>query len=273
MKKSQLSINSISTRHANLEEALAAYSAAGFTRVEYYLGHVKEYLATGKTVADVCRLQDQYKLQCVGGFETVVETFSPAEQRAKNHALHVENARLLGELGATGMVVGNDGPAEPVADVLGEMAQTYAALGKQIRGTGVTFLIEFNWSPVVKSLRTAVEIAQRSRAKNVGVVFDPAHYHCTPTKFEMLTAQSVPFIKHVHLNDMADKPGELSNCNSDRVLPGKGCLDLKRMLGTLQKYGYRGEYSIEMFNDDLWAMPAAKAAKLMYKSLLPYCRG
>lgn len=271
MKKSQLAINSVSTKHADLEEALAAYSVAGFTRVEFCIPHVKQYLAAGKTLTDVRRLLDQHKLQCIGGFEAQVQCFTPAEERAKNHELLINNAMLLAELGGTGMVVGIDGPKEPVADVLGEMANVFAALGKQISATGVTFFIEFNWSPVVKSLRTAVEVARRSRVNNVAVVFDPAHYHCTPTKFEMINAESVPFIRHIHLDDMADKPGELSNCNSDRVLPGKGCLDLPTMLGALRKHGYQGEYSIEMFNAELWAMPAAKAAKLMYDSTLPYC--
>jgi len=270
MKETELAINSVSTRHADLEEALTAYNAAGFTRVEFCIPHVKQYLAKGKTVADVRRLLDQYKLKCIGGFETHVECF--AAQPAANHELTINNAKLLAELGATGMVIGLDGPAAPVADVLGEIAKVLGNLGKQISGTGVTFLIEFNWSPVVKSLRTAVEISRRSRVDNVAVVFDPAHYHCTPTKFEMINAESVPFIRHIHLDDMRDKPGELSNCNSDRVLPGQGCLDLKAMLAALVKHGYRGEYSIEMFNDELWAMSAKQAAKLMYQSLLPYCR-
>jgi 4-hydroxyphenylpyruvate dioxygenase len=123
----------------------------------------------------------------------------------------------------------------------------------------------------VKSLRTAAEIARRSRARNVGVVFDPAHYHCTPTKFDQLTPENVATIRHVHVDDMADKPAELSNCNSDRVLPGRGCLDLKAILRRLEKFGYGGYYSIEMFSEKLWAMPARKAARLMYDSLIPYC--
>jgi 4-hydroxyphenylpyruvate dioxygenase len=107
---------------------------------------------------------------------------------------------------------------------------------------------------------------------NVGVLFDPAHYHCTPTKFDQLTPENVATIRHVHVDDMSDKPGELSNCNSDRALPGKGCLDLKSIFGQLEKYGYKGYFSIEMFSEKLWAMPARKASKIMYDSLLPFVK-
>ena len=269
MKRSQLAINSISTSGADLEERLAAYRDAGFPSVEFYLPHLKEYLAKGRTVADAARLLDQHKLRCIGGFQTVVACFG---DRKANDAV-VENARLLGELGATALVVGTDGPADLKAekDPVGTIAAVFGELGKRIEGTGVQLCIEFNWSPVVKSLRTAVEVAKRSGAANVGVLFDPAHYHCTPTKFEMITAESVAFIRHVHVDDMRDKPAELSHCNADRELPGKGHLDLKRLFGAIEAHGYRGHFSIEMFSEELRQMPPAKAARLMFESLLPLC--
>jgi sugar phosphate isomerase/epimerase len=152
-----------------------------------------------------------------------------------------------------------------IAETLGEVAD-------RVKGTGVTLCLEFNWSPVVKSLRTAAEIARRAGRENIGVLFDPAHYHCTPTKFDQLSAANASWVRHVHVDDMSDKPGELSNCNSDRVLPGRGCLDLPALFGALEQHGYAGYFSIEMFSDELWEMPAEKAAQILYASLLPLCQ-
>ncbi len=70
---------------------------------------------------------------------------------------------------------------------------------------------------------------------------------------------------------MADKPGELCNCNADRVLPGRGCLDLRAIFGRLEDYGYRGYFSIEMFDEALWSMQAEASAKRMYDSLQYLC--
>ena len=271
MKISQLAINSVSTRHENLEEALAAYAKAGFRNVEFQLGHVKEFLNRGHSVEKARRLLETHDLTCIGGFECALEAFSPPEQRAENHERLRRNAELLAELGATTMIVGTDGPLAPMAKPLEELAGAFCDVEQSISDTGITLCLEFNWSPLVKSLRTAVEVARLCGSPQVGVLFDPAHYHCTPSKFDQINAQSVPFIKHVHVNDMVDKPGELSNCNSDRVLPGAGCLDLKTLFGALEKQGYNGYFSIEMFNEDLWAMPAQRAAQLMFDSLLPLC--
>ena len=273
MKRHQLAINSVSTSGDSLEERLDAYGEAGFTNVEFQLGHVKSYLAQGNSAGDARRLLDARGLRCIGGFECGLEAFSPEEQRTKNHALLVENARLIAELGGTNLVLGTDGPAggNAVPDPLGALADAFAEVAEKIADTGVGLCIEFNWSPLVKSLRTAAEVARRSGARNVGVLFDPAHYHCTPSKFEQITAESVALIRHVHVDDMNDKPGELSNCNSDRALPGDGCLDLRALFGQIERHGYTGYFSIEMFSDALWALPPREAARQMYESLLPLC--
>lgn len=258
-----------------LEECLVAYHQAGFKNVEIPLSHIRDYLAQGHTVSDVRRLLGMYNLQCIGGFECEVKCFSPVRQRTENHARIVENARLLSEIGGTNLVVGTDGPKNPAAckDPLAHIARTFVELAGKIKGIGVTLCIEFNWSPIVKSLRTTCEIARHSRMDNVGVLFDPAHYHCTPTKFDQINVENVASIKHIHIDDMQDKPGELSDCNADRVLPGNGCLDLRAIFRQIEKCGYRGYFSIEIFNEKLWAMPVHKAAKLMYESMLKFLDG
>ncbi len=256
-----------------MEEALDAYAAAGFRNVEFQLAPVKEWLAAGRDVTDWKRLLDERELRCIGGFEAGVLCFAePAAMRA-NHELHIQNARLLHELGGGVMVVGTDGPEQPYLTALDVMAPTFGGLGARLAAAapGVEIAIEFNWSPIVKSLATAAEIARRSQSANIGVLFDPAHYHCTPSKFEHLTPANIALIAHVHVDDMRDKPGELSNCNSDRVLPGEGILNLRSLFGQMEKHGYDGYFSIEMFSDELWALPANQAARKMYDSLLPLC--
>lgn len=273
MKRNQLAINSVSTESPGLASSLAAYQAAGFQQVEFVLSHLRDYLADGHAPEDARRLIERHDLACIGGFDGTLLCFADADEQRENHDRVVDNAVLLSKLGGTKLVVGSDGPPDPEAceDPMGRMAGVFGQVAARIRHTGVTLCLEFNWSPLVKSLRTAAEIAARSGAPNVGVLFDPAHYHCTPTKFDQINATTVPYIRHVHVNDMRDKPGELSNCNDDRVLPGAGCLDLTALFGALEAHGYRGFFSIEMFSRELWAMPAAEAAKRMYESMLPYC--
>ena len=273
MKADQLAINSVSMRPSDLESILPACEAAGFTHIEFTLKHIYDYLDAGHTLQDVAALLKQHQLHCIGGFETAIACFADAEERERSHARILANCQLLGELGGTALVLGTDGPEGDCDDPVGDIAAAFGELGERVRPTGVKLCLEFNWSPIVKSVRTAVDVARRSGSDSVGVLFDPAHYHCTPSKLEMLNADSVPFSAHVHVDDMQDKPGELCHCNSDRALPGEGCLDLPQIFGRLEEHGYDGYFSIEMFDAELCAMPPAEAAQRMYDSLQYLCAG
>lgn len=272
MDTAQLAINSISTRHKDLEEALEAYSNAGFRNVEFFLPLVKDWISRGQSAAEARQLLSARDLRSIGGFETHVDCFGDGETRRANHQVHLSNASLVHELGGGTLVVGTDGPPEPSVEALDTVAETLRDLVRDMEGLDVNIALEFNWSPLVKSLRSAVAVAEKVDHPRVGVLFDPAHYFTTTTKFEDLDESTVRWIKHVHLNDMRDKPGELSDSNADRVLPGKGVLDLSSIISALEEHGYEGFFSIEMFNEDLWELPAAETARLSYESLVPLCR-
>lgn len=270
MKTDQIAINSISTRHPDLEAALSAYAGAGFRLVEFHLPLVKTWLALGHSVSDVKALLDHHQLKCIGGFEAGVTCFASQPERQKNFQLHIENAQLVGELGGGTIVVGTDGDERNDLDTLRAIGRTLASLAEELH-PDVGLAVEFNWSPVVKSLRSAKIVVDEADHERVGILFDPAHFHCTPSKLDDLTADVVAKIAHVHVDDMADKPGDRSDCNADRVLPGKGVLDLKAILGRIEAHGYGGAFSIEMFNDALWKLPADDAAQQMYAAMKRLC--
>jgi len=98
MKRSQLAINSVSTRQQSLEEALQAYADAGFRRVEFVLPLVKDWIAQGRTAADARRLVESYGLQSIGGFQAALVCFGTDDECRANHELQLENARLIHDL-------------------------------------------------------------------------------------------------------------------------------------------------------------------------------
>jgi sugar phosphate isomerase/epimerase len=272
MQRDQIAINSISTTQKDLPEAIEAYAAAGFRLVEFHIPLVKRWIE-GRSVADARGLLERNGVRCIGGFETTVTCFGDDAAKRDNHTLHVENSRLLAALGGgreQTIVVGTDGPPQPDVEALKVIGRTLLELADRL-DPSVGLAVEFNWSPVVKSLRSAAAVTEAADHPRVGILFDPAHYHCTSSKFEDLTPAVVRRVRHVHVDDMRDKPGELSNCNADRVLPGEGTLDLRRLLSRLEEHGYRGAFSIEMFNEELWKLPAVEAAKRCYEAMEKLC--
>ena len=272
MNINRLGLNTVSLKFTNLEEVAAGCAAAGFRTIECPLDQIRGELKKGLTPAQARAIVEGHQLRVTGGFnQNLIGLGTPAEI-ATSHDQHVQNAELIAALGGTTMVVGTDyinWPGEKdVPDVMGKMAASARAVADRIRPLGVTLAIEFNWGRV-KTLLATVEIAQRSGAANVGVLFDPAHFHSTPTKTEHITADTIGWIKHVHVDNMPATPAETTDCNTARVLPGdpRGCYDLVELFGRFERLGYRGNYAIEMFNAELWALPPAEAAKRMFDAM------
>lgn len=279
MKPAQLAINAISTsREAPLPETLAAYAAAGFAHVEFNIARLRAFLHQGHSVADIARLLHDSGLGCIGGFETALNPFAhSASDRAARSDRHRQNAELLASLTRSDsrvtMVVGVEGPASGSAGGLDALTRT-AETARDLVETfppNVALAIEFNWGPVVRSIKAAHHTVRLAGHPRIGILFDPAHYHCTACKLADLTPAVCATILHVHVNDMPDKPQDYSHCNDDRVLPGQGHLDLPEIFSTLESNGYTGLFSIEMFSQELWQMPPAKAAQRMYAAMAALC--
>lgn len=264
-------MNSQCTFHWNLEEALDAYAAAEFRNVEPHLNLVKDWLDDGHTVDETRGLFASRDLAVVASSQLEVACFGSPDARISNLKANAANVELIRELGADKMIVGTDGPEQNSVEALDAVAHAMRNLAEFTEDLGVDIVIEFNWSPLVKSLQSAVRVAEKADHPHVGVLFDTAHYHVTPTKLSDINESSVRFIKHVHLNDMPDTPADLTHRDDDRVLPGEGILDLTGIIGTLERNGYEGFFSIEMFSADLWQLPAKEAARRCYESLLPLC--
>ena len=269
MNIQRLGLNTVSLKFTNLEEVAGACAAAGFKTIETPLDQIRGELKKGMTVEQARKIINGHGLTVSGGFnQNLIGLGTPAEI-ATSQDQHVQNAELIAALGGSMMVVGTDyinwpGQKEQ-PDVIGRMAEAARGVADRIRPLNITMAIEFNWG-MVKTLLATVEIAKRSGAANVGVLFDPAHFHSTPTKSEHITAETMPYIKHVHVDNMPSSPAENTDCNTARLLPGDpaGCYNLVELFGKFERLGYRGNYAIEMFNDELWAMTPAAAAKRMF---------
>ena len=271
MNREQIAINSVTTRQPSLDEALSAYAAAGFNQVELSLGQVKEWMGDALSGDALKQKLDKRGLTCVGGFEAHLSCFGDGAEHQANHDLHVSNCELLDHLGGRVLVVGTDGPGDGTKEeAVRKVGQALRQVADRIPES-VCLAVEFNWSPLIKSLGSAVAAAEAADHPRVGVLFDTAHYHCTPTKFEDLTDRAIASIRHVHINDMADKPGDLCDCNADRVLPGQGVLDIARIIRRIEAGGYDGVFSIELFNEELWSKPATETAKLSYEAMVALC--
>ncbi len=137
---------------------------------------------------------------------------------------------------------------------------------------GVNLAIEFlAKSRFLGSLSTAILLARKVSRENVGILFDTFHFYCGISKIEDIDLSRGDEIFLVHLNDVAEKPREILT-DKFRVLPGRGIIPLKTIIKKLQKIGYNGYYSLELFNEELWNKDPFLAAKECFESLEEFRR-
>lgn len=94
-----------------------------------------------------------------------------------NLRANAENAQLIRELGADKTIVGTDGPEQNSVEALDAVAGAMWNLAEATEDVGVDIAIEFDWSPLVKSLQSAVRVAEIADRPRVGVRPLPCHPH------------------------------------------------------------------------------------------------
>jgi 2-keto-myo-inositol isomerase len=91
----------------------------------------------------------------------------------------------------------------------------------------------------------------------VDLVLDSCHWHASGAG--PLRGFPIDRLAMVHLNDAPAKaPRDIED--SDRLLPGRGVIRLKELVGMLRAAGYSGPWSLETFNPDYWALPPVELA-------------
>ncbi|MCY3749609.1 MAG: sugar phosphate isomerase/epimerase [Chloroflexi bacterium] len=156
-----------------------------------------------------------------------------------------------------------DRPPDEMLDLLalriGDVADTAA-------GEGVALSLEFigpNIWPeqpyeLFSGIRGTLDLIDRIGRVNVGILFDTYHFHCGDSELADI-ALAGRAINHVHLNDAP--PGDPTTFDdSVRRLPGDGVMDLPAIAAELEAAGFAGPGGVEIFNDEMRALPIAQGA-------------
>lgn len=142
---------------------------------------------------------------------------------------------------------------------LGDLAQRY----------GVRIAYEaLAWGAYVDDYRRAWRIVELADHPAVGVCLDSFHVLARghdPAAIEQIPAEKIFFLQ------LADAPSlsvdVLSWSRHHRLFPGEGAFDLTTFVSHVVRAGYRGPFSLEVFNDTFRQTDAARTAVHARRSL------
>jgi len=266
-----------------LEVALKHIRDYGFERVEIaeMLTHSKHFPIDTVDPADVRRLLDKYSLKPVAANVTLAtyytgqpgllkapvgkqssaetEEIMKAKQQRVYYRLHVKTEaelyaarahRLIDKARTAGipMLVLNVGRKQHVEDIDRDLKAAAAVVDEQAeyaKSAGVKILLEM---PHVWQLYYDVERSKQMvshlKSDNVGVLIDSTHWHVSGYDIDDYVSFLQDRLWHIHLRDSAGKDSPAGNYKLE-ITPGKGEVDFGLLAETLDKYGYRGNVTLE----------------------------
>ncbi|MCR8999282.1 sugar phosphate isomerase/epimerase family protein [Rahnella perminowiae] len=230
-----------------MPEKLTAIAAAGFDGVEIF---EDDLLKSPVKPAAIRNLADSlglriFLLQPFRDFEGV-----PAEKRVEKLASARRQFDLMSELGCDHLLVcSNTDPASSperevqIADLaaLAAMAQPYA-----IR-IGYEALA---WGKHINRYRQAWDRVREVNSPALGIVLDSFHILAVGDNLDRLDEVPLEKISFLQLADAPFKDMNVQQWSrSYRCYPGQGDLPLVDFVSTLNRKGFTGPWSLEIFND------------------------
>jgi 4-hydroxyphenylpyruvate dioxygenase len=245
----------------DFRSAMEGYARAGIRAVEPDLGKVREF-AEKESPARARQLLDDLGLQAVScSNQLFLEESGPRRAGAiEDLKWKVELAEVIG----ADRMVAPSAASEPhtVADYPQVIANLREA-AEIARPHNVTLMVEHTrLSTLINNLRTALTVVREADHPNLRVMLDTFHFWSGMSKFEDLELLREGELHHLHFEDIpAEPPLEMFGQQS-RVFPGEGIAPLRRIVEALQRKGYSGPASLELFDPKVQATdPYAVAVK------------
>jgi sugar phosphate isomerase/epimerase len=254
-----------------LEAKLAAMRAAGFTQVMLNARDLAEHPGGPSAACEAVRKSGLR----VTGFQ-VLRDFEGLSGHL--HAYKVDIAKAMLEMGrALGarVLLACSSTSSHATHEVGVLIKDLQKLAMLAVPYGIRIAYEaLSWGRHVNEYPQAWEIVEEADRANLGLAFDSFHMLATGTSAERLEEVVAEKVFLVQLADfmwreIRSREERIDTARHFRVFPGEGVhsAEVAGLVRTLDRLGYRGDYSFEVFNDDYTQLPHAVVAERARRSV------
>jgi len=256
-----LNTSTIRGNQLDIVQVVAAASKAGFHAIEPWITELDAYTKGGGSLKDLGkRIADAgLTVENAIAFNSFL-TDDEAQRTTGMERMKVDMDKVLQIGGARiAAVPGNSrGPAVSL-DNAAKYYRDALEMGEKI---GVVPLLEL-WGthPVLGPLRNGIYVAVAAGRPDASMLLDVFHLYKSGTPFTSLKQINGGALHVMHINDypQAADPSTLNDGN--RIYPGDGVAPFREILRDLRDSGFRGYFSLELFNKEYWAKSADENLK------------
>jgi sugar phosphate isomerase/epimerase len=253
------------TMAGSLEAKLDAMKAAGFSQVMLMARDLVSH--PGGVPAAVQAVNDSGLRPT--GFQ-VLRDFEGLSGHLHHYKVDIARA-MLEMCAATGskVLLACSSTSRHATDNLDDIARDLRKLAMMAIPLGIKVAYEgLSWGRHINEFTTAWDVICRADCPNLGIGLDSFHIFAAKTELDAIEDLDPSKIFLVQLSDFMwhETPTfeeRMTTARTFRVFPGEGVhsAELADLVLRLDRIGYRGDYSFEVFNDDYQQLPLATVAE------------
>jgi sugar phosphate isomerase/epimerase len=254
-----------------LESKLAAIRAGGFTQVMLNANDIAGHAggpdaAVAAVRASALRVTGFQVLRDFEGLSGHLHAYKVDIAKAMLEMCHALGSRVLLVCSSTSAHA--TGEFESLKKDLQKLAMLAVPYGIRIAYEALS------WGRHVNEFTQAWDLVADADRSNLGLALDSFHILATGTSMEALEEVVPAKIFLVQLADfmwqeIRSREERINTARHFRVFPGEGVHSeqVAALVRTLDRLGYRGDYSFEVFNDDYTQLPHAVVAERARRSV------
>jgi sugar phosphate isomerase/epimerase len=115
--------------------------------------------------------------------------------------------------------------------------------------------------PVLGPLKNGIYVAVATGRADASLLLDVFHLYKSGTSFPSLKQINGGALHVMHINDYPQAADSSTLNDSNRIYPGDGVAPFRQILRDMRDNGFRGYFSLELFNKEYWAKSADENLK------------
>ncbi|MCC9607217.1 sugar phosphate isomerase/epimerase [Blastopirellula sp. JC732] len=257
-----LNMSTIRGQNLPLDQEIEIAAKAGYSGVEPWINKIAAYQDAGGNLDDIRKRIADHGMQvesAIGFAQWIVD-----DEAARKKGL--EDARrdmlLVKAIGGTRIAAPPAGATKGEKLDLLVVADRYRALCEVGEEVGVTPELElWGFSANLSRLGEVACVATEAAHPRSCIMPDVYHIYKGGSDFAGLRVINGAAMPVFHMNDYPAAPPRSEINDSFRVFPGDGVAPLTQIIQDLNAGGFRGAFSLELFNAEYWKRDALEVAK------------